>query len=162
MSRIARITVQRRVTPAQVPAPATLRAWATAAMEQAAADLTIRIVDDEEGRALNARYRHTPRATNVLSFGYDAEPSLDLPPLLGDLVLCKPVVLREAREQGIALRAHWAHLVVHGVLHLRGMDHQKPAQAARMENLERRILARLGFPDPYAGERHAAGLPARA
>ncbi|HEX7382604.1 MAG TPA: rRNA maturation RNase YbeY [Nevskiaceae bacterium] len=161
MNNVARITVQRRVGPAQVPAPATLRAWATAAMDRTAAELTIRVVDEEEGRALNARYRHTPRATNVLSFGYGAEPAPDLPPLLGDLVLCKPVVLREAREQKIAPRAHWAHLVVHGVLHLRGMDHQEPEQAARMEDLERRILARLGFPDPYSGERQGR-TPARA
>lgn len=156
MSAPRLITVQRRVNPAGVPAAATLRAWARAALQGTAAELTIRIVDEEESADLNGRFRNKPHPTNVLSFSYDGEiPGQlgdDIPPLLGDLVICKPVVLREAREQLVPYQAHWAHMVVHGVLHLRGMDHQDDAQATAMEGLERELLARLGFDDPYHAE----------
>ena len=98
----------------------------------------MRIVGANESRRLNRIYRKNNTPTNVLSFD------------TGDIVLCHPVIAREAREQGKAIAAHYAHLVVHGVLHLRGYDHKKKREAARMERAERRILARLGFADPYA------------
>jgi probable rRNA maturation factor len=142
------INVQRRVPSPGVPAPATLRAWARAALGEApAGELTIRIVDEAESAALNGKFRRQPHPTNVLSFPYEAEGACE--PVLGDLVICAPVVAREAREQGKDPRAHWAHMVVHGVLHLLGYDHERADQAQRMEAREREILARLGFPDPY-------------
>jgi len=119
------------------------------AERDAPASVSVRIVDAEEGRALNARWRERDRPTNVLSFPADLPPELELP-LLGDLVLCAPVVLREAAEQGKRVEDHWAHLVIHGVLHLLGMDHQDDAEAEEMEQREREILAALGIDDPYA------------
>jgi probable rRNA maturation factor len=101
------------------------------------------VVGPAESRALNRRYRGKDKPTNVLSFPCEA------PGELGDVVICAPVVAREAREQGKAVAAHWAHMVVHGVLHLRGFDHIRAAQAKVMEARERAILARLSFPDPY-------------
>jgi len=145
------INVQRRVASAGVPAPSTLRAWARAALAAAdgvhAGELTIRIVDEAESAALNGKFRRKPYATNVLSFPYEAEGACE--PVLGDLVICAPLVAREAHAQGKDPRAHWAHLVVHGVLHLLGYDHERADDARRMEAREREILARLGFPDPY-------------
>jgi probable rRNA maturation factor len=112
------------------------------ARETSRADITLRIVGRTEGQKLNKRFRKKNYATNVLSFPYGRGS--------GDIVLCHPVIAREAREQGKTLRAHYAHLVVHGVLHLRGHDHLRRSDAARMENAEIRILRRLGFGDPYA------------
>ena len=139
---------------AGVPAAASFRKWVAAALEGRIreADLAIRIVDSEEGRALNRHYRGKDYATNVLSF--PAELPEGLPkgvkfPLLGDLVICAPVVAREADEQGKPRNAHYAHLTVHGCLHLLGMDHIDPREAEAMEQLERDILAELGVPDPY-------------
>ena len=109
----------------------------------------MRFVDAEEGRELNRRFRGKDYATNVLSFVYDLPEEAGL---MGDLVLCAPVVAREATEQGKPLAAHYAHLIVHGMLHLQGYDHEDEAQAAEMEALERDVLGRLGFPDPYADE----------
>lgn len=156
MSSPRLITVQRRVNPAGVPAAATLRAWARAALQGTPAELTIRIVAEQESADLNGRFRDRPYPTNVLSFTYDGEiPGQvgdDTPPLLGDLVICKPVVLREASQQRVSPQAHWAHMVVHGVLHLRGMDHENDAEAAVMERLEAVILTQLGFDDPYHDE----------
>ena len=112
--------------------------------------VTVRIVGREEGRRLNERFRGTPAPTNVLSFPFDAPPGAPAADgELGDVVLCAPVVNREARDQGKPRGDHWAHLVVHGVLHLLGFDHGTPAAAERMEGLERRILAGLEVPDPY-------------
>ncbi len=114
-------------------------------------ELTIRIVDIDEGAALNQRYRGRPGPTNVLSFPFEPPPGIDEPwPLLGDLVICAPVVAREAAEQRKTVEAHFAHLVVHGVLHLLGHDHQDPAEAETMEALETVILLGLGYPPPYA------------
>ncbi|WP_369958679.1 rRNA maturation RNase YbeY [Pseudomonas benzenivorans] len=143
----------------QLPGEAQFRAWCELALRQRTADseLTIRLVDEAEGRELNSTYRHKDYATNVLSFpadvpdGPDGEPLLDIP-LLGDLVICAPVVAREAREQDKSLEAHWAHLVIHGCLHLLGYDHIEEAEAEEMEALERTLLAELGHPDPYAGD----------
>ena len=139
---------------AGVPAATSFRKWVAAALEGRIreADLAIRIVDEKEGRALNHHYRGKDYATNVLSF--PAELPEGLPkgvklPLLGDLVLCAPVVAREAREQGKPLNAHYAHLTVHGCLHLLGWDHEDAQEAEAMEQLEREILAGLGLPDPY-------------
>ncbi|HEY1069986.1 MAG TPA: rRNA maturation RNase YbeY [Thermomonas sp.] len=139
---------------AGVPAAASFRKWVAAALSGRIreADLAIRLVDEKEGRALNHHYRGKDYATNVLSF--PAELPEGLPkgvklPLLGDLVLCAPVVAREAKEQGKPLNAHYAHLTVHGSLHLLGWDHEDPREAEAMERLEREILAGLGLPDPY-------------
>jgi probable rRNA maturation factor len=111
-------------------------------------ELTIRLVDADEGRTLNHTWRDKDYATNVLSFPADLPPELDLP-LLGDLVVCVPVVAREAQEQGKPLNAHWAHMVIHGCLHLLGYDHIDDAEADEMEALERDLLAQLGIADPY-------------
>ncbi len=147
MSRAA-ICVQRRVPAAGLPSAAALRGWAQAALAgQAAGEVTIRIVDEAESTELNGRFRHKHYPTNVLSFPHDAEIAAES--VLGDLVICAPVVAREAREQGKDPRAHWAHMVVHGMLHLLGHDHLQEDEAQRMEALERTILAGLGFPDPY-------------
>lgn len=132
-----------------------LRLWAAAALRRAgpgsgAGELTVRIVGEAESRELNAGWRGKDRPTNVLAFP-GGEPDLpggaDYP--LGDLVVCAPVVAREAAEQGKSAAAHWCHMIVHGTLHLAGYDHQTPEEAARMEGLEREILAELGYPDPY-------------
>jgi len=139
---------------AGIPAAASFRKWVAAALAGRIreADLAIRIVDSEEGRALNRHYRGKDYATNVLSF--PAELPEGLPkgvkfPLLGDLVICAPVVAREADAQGKSRNAHYAHLTIHGCLHLLGMDHIDPREAEAMEQLERDILAGLGVPDPY-------------
>lgn len=134
-----------------LPGEAQLRRWAEAALrdERPRTELTVRIVDDDESRALNRAYRGKDRPTNVLSFPFEAPPGVSLE-LLGDLVICAGVVAREAAEQGKPPEDHWAHMVVHGVLHLLGYDHEEPAEADRMEALEVRILADLGIADPYA------------
>jgi len=136
-----------------VPAAASFRKWVAAALKGRIreADLAIRIVDAREGRALNRHYRGKDYATNVLSFPADLPEGVKLP-LLGDLVICAPVVAREAREQGKPAIAHYAHLTVHGVLHLLGWNHEDDKEAESMEQLEREILAGLGLPDPYAEE----------
>jgi probable rRNA maturation factor len=118
--------------------------WIRAALA-APAEITVRVVDDEEGRRLNREFRKLDHATNVLTFPYASGPVLS-----ADLVLCAPVVEREASEQGIALAAHYAHLLVHGTLHAQGLDHERAADAKRMEARESAILAGLGFADPYA------------
>jgi probable rRNA maturation factor len=135
-----------------IPAPASFRRWVEAALQGAKrrkpAELSIRIVDTDEGRALNRDYRGKDYATNVLSFEAGLPPELKLP-LIGDMVLCAPVVAREAVEQGKRARDHWAHLTVHGTLHLLGYDHAVKAEAEAMEALETRILAGLGIANPY-------------
>ena len=137
-----------------IPSAVSFRKWVAAALAGRIreADLAIRIVDSKEGRSLNRHYRARDYATNVLSF--PAELPEGLPkgvklPLLGDLVICAPVVAREANEQGKPRNAHYAHLTVHGCLHLLGLDHIDPREAVAMEQLERDILAGLGLPDPY-------------
>ncbi len=126
-------TVQYAVARRGVPGAARLRRWTLGHP-----GVTLRIVGEREGRRLNSTYRKRNYAANVLSFD------------TGDIVLCHPVIAREARAQGKAVAAHYAHLVVHGVLHLRGYRHDNKREAARMESAERRLLARLGFGDPYA------------
>lgn len=145
------IDVQIASKSASLPDVEDLRGWAMAAL--AAADgepeLTLRIVDEAESAELNETYRKATGPTNVLSFTFEAPDEVQLP-LLGDVVICAPVVEREAREQHKSPRARWAHMVVHGTLHLLGYDHQTDEEAERMEFEERRILASLGFVDPYA------------
>jgi probable rRNA maturation factor len=131
-----KVEVQFAVPRRGLPSPAALRSWAVGG-----SGITLRIVGAREGRNLNSKYRGKNKATNVLSFPYGNGR--------GDVVLCHPVVEREARAQGKSVAAHYAHLVVHGILHLRGYDHEKKRDAARMEAREIRILRRLGFADPY-------------
>ena len=136
---------------AGVPAAVSFRKWVAAALKGRIreADLAIRIVDEREGQALNRHYRGKDYATNVLSFPAELPEGVKLP-LLGDLVICAPVVAREAAEQCKPVAAHYAHLTVHGVLHLLGWDHEHDKDAEAMEQLEREVLAELGLPDPYA------------
>ena len=137
-----------------VPGRSELARWARAAGPARAAgtwECTLRVVGEAEGTALNERYRAGRGATNVLAFPFEAPPGVALP-LLGDVVVCAPVAEREAREHGVDPCAHWAHLVVHGVLHLLGHDHRFEAETARMQAEESRVLTRLGFADPYDGE----------
>ena len=141
---------------AGIPAAPSFRKWVAAALDGRIreADLAIRLVDAKEGRALNRHYRGKDYATNVLSFPAEIAEGVKLPkgvkmPLLGDLVICAPVVAREAQDQGKALNDHYAHLTVHGVLHLLGWDHEDDRDAECMEQLEREILAGLGIEDPY-------------
>jgi len=137
--------VQRASRAAHIPSDLLLRRWARAALA-GPAQVTLRYVAEAEGRRLNRQYRGKDYATNVLTFVYQDEP------LAGDVVICAPVVAREAKDQRKDVRAHHAHLVVHGLLHLQGMDHERSARAAAaMERRERAILARLGFDDPYRG-----------
>ena len=151
------VAVGYAVPRAGIPAAVSFRRWVAAALAGRIreADLAVRIVGNKEGRALNHHYRGKDYATNVLSF--PAELPEGLPkgvklPLLGDLVLCAPVVAREAKEQGKPLSAHYAHLTGHGTLHLLGWDHEDAREAECMEQLEREILAGLGLPDPYTDD----------
>ena len=147
------VAVQYAVPRAGVPAARRLHAAARAAWRgQAATGVTLRIVDADEGRELNRAFRGRDRATNVLSFPVPED--MPLPPEagpggLGDIVLCDPVLQREAREQGKPVADHYTHMVVHGMLHLQGFDHQGADEAAEMEALETAILAGLGLADPY-------------
>ena len=130
---------------ARVPTPAQIRRWARAALGRSG-DITVRIVGEAEARVLNRRHRGRDQATNVLAFPYASSRRA----VHGDIVLCAPVIAREALAQGKTLEAHFAHLTVHGLLHLQGHEHAGRREAARMESLEKRLLAKLGYPDPYA------------
>lgn len=159
----SRTEIQVAAAAADAPDPSLLRAWAKAALaavDRPHAGITVRVVDALEARALNRDFRGHDRATNVLSFPFAEVPPEAVAELggayLGDLAICADVVAREAAEQGKAAHAHWAHMVVHGVLHLAGHDHADAAGAAAMEARERAILARLGFPDPYEAPAPAA------
>lgn len=144
------LSVQYACNAQDLPLRSQIRPWVRAALDvdgRRGGQITVRLVDEEEGQSLNRAYRHKDYATNVLTFPYETEPVL-----CGDLVLCAPVVAREAHAQEKPLAAHYAHLVVHGVLHLLGYDHeQDEEQALRMEAQERTLLAALGYADPYAG-----------
>jgi probable rRNA maturation factor len=137
----------------RLPSEAQLKSWAAAALEsqRPEAELSVRIVDQPESQQLNHQYRQKDKPTNVLSFPADLPEELNLP-LLGDLVICAPVVEHEAIEQNKALDAHWAHMTVHGTLHLLGYDHIDDSDAQTMERLETRILTKLGFPAPYEAD----------
>jgi len=133
-----------------IPLPDVIAGWARAALagEREQSELSIRVVGAEEGKALNLEYRGKDYATNVLSFPAEIPAYVELP-LLGDIVICAPVAAAEAAGQGKSMDAHWAHLVVHGVLHLLGYDHIEDSEAELMEARERAILEGLGFTDPY-------------
>lgn len=135
-----------------LPPRPVLRRWASAALERDA-EVTLRIVEADEGRRLNREFRGIDHATNVLSFVYDAGRGS----VRGDIVLCAPVLRQEASAQDKALAAHCAHLLVHGMLHLQGYDHLRAAEAESMERREAAILATLGFADPYVDTRVNAG-----
>ena len=134
----------------EVPADTALQQWATAALTglRQRAEIAIRIVDETESAALNRDYRQKHYATNVLSFPSELPESCE-PPILGDLAICAAVVAREAQEQHKSLAAHWAHMVVHGVLHLLGHDHRHDREARRMERAEVEILRAFGYQNPY-------------
>lgn len=144
------LDVQYAASENGLPSGEELEIWALAALkgrlEQA--EMTIRIVAEEESAELNQRYRGKVGPTNVLSFPFQPPPQVETD-LLGDLVICAPVIAQQAREQGKTELAHWAHMVVHGTLHLLGYEHQDVDEAAEMEAIEIGVLARLGFPDPY-------------
>ena len=155
MTRRARavVTVQNAARGAGVPKAAELKRWALHALaEDVRGEMTVRIVDERESAELNSRYRGKEGPTNVLSFAAEAAPGPggeeSLP--FGDVVICAAVVAREAREQGKRVAAHWAHMVVHGALHLQGYDHENRRDAGIMEARERAVLNELGFPDPYS------------
>lgn len=133
-----------------VPSRKQLQHWITAALKNRSNknEITIRIVDTAESAKLNKKYRHKNGPTNILSFPFETPPELKSK-LLGDIVICAPLVAKEAKLQGKTLQAHWAHLVIHGVLHLLGYDHIKKKAAEKMEKLETQILQKLNFPDPY-------------
>lgn len=137
------LTVQYAADKTEVPNRRLFRKWITAALSKPA-EVVIRIVDRQEGETLNRDFRGKNLATNVLTFVYDDDVSL-----VGDIVLCAPVIYNEAQQQGKELTAHYAHLTIHGVLHLQGYDHIRDEDAVVMESLETEIITRLGYPDPY-------------
>jgi probable rRNA maturation factor len=146
------VEVQVALETAGLPTATELHRWIAAALASAGytrdAEVLIRLVNEAESASLNQTYRHKPGPTNVLSFPCEVPVEMDIK-LLGDIVICVPLVVREAVDQNKPLPAHWAHLVIHGVLHLLGYEHQNSSQAEAMEKLEIRILAGLGYPDPY-------------
>lgn len=143
------VEVQYALAATNLPTVEQFRAWAAAAVLGARqAEVVIRIVGEDESARLNQRYRHRHGPTNVLSFPFEAPPQVSLP-LLGDLVLCAQVIAHEAGAQAKPELSHWAHMVVHGMLHLQGHDHETGTQAQAMESLEIEIMARLGFDTPY-------------
>lgn len=137
-----------------LPTAEQIEQWATAAVQPQSdeVEMTVRIVDEAESHELNLNYRGKDRPTNVLSFPFECPDEVELP-LLGDLVICRQVVEREAQEQDKSLMAHWAHMVVHGSLHLLGYDHIEDDEAEEMESLETQIMTGLGFADPYLSEK---------
>ena len=150
-SKRLNLSVQYACNQGGLPSRPQIRAWVRAALdvdEKRGGQITIRFVEPEEGQSLNSDYRGKDYATNVLSFPYEVEPVV-----AGDLVICAAVVEREAAEQEKTLEAHYAHLIVHGILHLQGYDHEIGENEARlMEDKERTILAQLGFADPYRND----------
>ncbi len=140
------LAVQYAVSATGKPTRAQFRKWVRAALDHDAR-ITLRVVGEKEGRTLNHSYRHKDSATNVLTFVFH-----DQPPYAGDIALCAPVVAREARSQKKGVAAHYAHLTVHGVLHLQGYDHVKIKESQAMERRETQILAKLGYADPYLFE----------
>jgi len=148
---IVRLDVQVAGKAKNVPRRATIQRWVREALRglrRKRVGLGIRVVNESESASLNTRYRGKRKSTNVLSFRFDPPPGVKSD-FLGDLVICAPVVQREARVQRIPAQAHWAHMVVHGIMHLRGYDHQRIDEANVMERKEARVLKRLGFDDPY-------------
>ncbi len=147
-----KLAVQYATEHKDLPTRPQFRRWVKAALFQHA-EIVLRLVDETEGRELNHQFRYKDYATNVLTFAYD-----DTVPLTGDIVLCAPVIHTEAQQQHKDLLAHYAHLTVHGVLHLQGYDHLEDTEAAAMEQLETRILTRLGYADPYREHDHSMAI----
>lgn len=134
-----------------IPLVSEVEAWANAVLSHEGIsdqEVTVRFTDEDESQSLNSEYRGKDRPTNVLSFPFEAPPGIEMN-LLGDLVICAPVISREAKEQGKQVRDHYAHMTVHGVLHLLGYDHMEDAEAQEMESKEIAILAQLGIDNPY-------------
>lgn len=136
-------TIQFATAQKELPSARQFRNWAKAAL-RVDTEVTIRIVDETEGRTLNHTYRNKDYATNVLTF-----PLTETPHLMGDIIICAPIVAKEAQEQHKDLHAHYAHLTVHGILHLHGYDHETEPQAELMEGLETAIITKLGYANPY-------------
>ncbi|MFC4259538.1 rRNA maturation RNase YbeY [Marinobacter lacisalsi] len=146
------VDIQRATDAGDLPTDDQLVRWAQAGWQQTHdSEVTLRLVDDTESRSLNHQYRGKDRPTNVLSFPFEAPAGITVP-LAGDLVVCAPVVAREATEQNKTTEAHWAHMVIHGLLHLQGYDHIEDDEAEVMEALETRLLAKLGYGNPYETE----------
>lgn len=140
--------------PAALPAESDFRRWLEAVLPQfqEESEVTVRVVDEAESHELNHTYRGKDKPTNVLSFPFEAPPGIELP-LLGDLIICRQVVEKEAAEQEKPVLAHWAHMVVHGSLHLLGYDHIEDDEADEMESIETEIMLALGYDDPYISEK---------
>lgn len=154
MDKSLKLAVQYATDSTEIPTRSHFRRWVKAALAQDA-EIVLRLVDESEGRELNRQFRNKDYATNVLTFVYD-----DMQPLTGDIVLCTTIVNQEAQQQHKNLLAHYAHLTVHGVLHLQGYDHIEDAEAVVMEQMEAQILAQLGYDDPYTATAHDnAALP---
>lgn len=147
------VTLQNVSEIKDIPSLFQFRRWVSEALNsrRETGEVVIRIVNFEESQQLNNTYRHKNKPTNVLSFPAELEAEID-DPWIGDLVVCAPLVAQEAAEQGKTLEAHWAHLIIHGTLHLIGYDHETDAQAYVMEGLERELMQRLNFQDPYLCE----------
>jgi probable rRNA maturation factor len=147
------IDIQVATTTTALPSSAQFQVWVDAALQGQALDseLLIRLVDGDESAALNQQYRHKTGPTNILSFPFEAPPGIELA-MLGDLVMCVPVIVQEALQQAKPVEHHWAHITVHGVLHLLGYDHIDDAEAEQMEALEIEILQQFNIPNPYLEE----------
>lgn len=145
-----KVDIQRATDDADIPDNRLFRKWAKKALSvyDQDAELTIRIVDEKEGMTLNRKWRKKKGPTNVLSFPYSDETGL-ANGLLGDIIICAPVIRREAKEQKKTPESHWAHMVIHGTLHLLGYDHIKPEDAGKMESLEIKLMESLGYTNPY-------------
>lgn len=145
-----KIVLQKKSRSKNIPSRSAFQRWINSALAQFKMDseVTIRIVDTSESAKLNKNYRNKTGATNILSFPFEAPPDIQLP-LLGDLVICAPLISKEAKEQNKPLLAHWAHITIHGTLHLLGYDHIKNKDAKIMESLEIKLLRQLGYKNPY-------------
>lgn len=150
-----KLDLQRTISTPDQPRQQQLQHWLDNVLEQQPGDteIVIRIVDADESRQLNQRYRQQDKPTNVLSFPFEAPPGINMD-LLGDLVICAPIMTTEAEQQNKTTEAHWAHIVIHGVLHLLGFDHIENEDAQRMETEEIKILHSLGFANPYTEENY--------
>ncbi len=142
------VQVQQAASGPDIPDNDQFQQWAAAIDATVEQEVSIRIVDEAESAALNQQYRKKPQATNVLAFPADIPPEVDLP-FIGDIVICAPIVAKQAAEQGKSLLSHWAHLTLHGILHLQGYDHLDDADAKNMENIEIQLMSKLGFSNPY-------------
>lgn len=146
--RMISVEIQRAVAGTDIPDDEQFQTWAATIDSECDQEVAIRIVDEDEIEELNRVYRKQPKVTNVLAFPADIPPEVTLP-FIGDIVICAPIVAKQAIEQGKSVLSHWAHLTLHGILHLQGYDHIDAADAKKMENLEVQLMSKLGFPNPY-------------